>query len=181
MKNTRIEEIKRSASVTAKVLHVIRIITTVAAIIALVSGIICLSAQNVSDDHVIFDNGNFRILSPVGEESMINGHGFAFIDALNIKNFMLWAALNCFVAAAFVAIVTVVIALIRKMFIEIRDSETPFNENVRKRLKFTGILVTIIVFMESVGIAAVVALSFWCLYCIFGYGMELQKNEDETL
>ena len=181
MNNTKIAEIKKSASVTAKVLGVIRVITMVGAIIALVSGIICLCAQNVAEGSVIYDNGSFRILSPVGEEAMINGEGFDFINSLHIENFMVWAALNCFVAAGIVAIVTVVIYMIQKMFTEIRDSETPFNESVRSRLKVTGILVTIAVLMESLGIAAIVALSFWCLYCIFGYGMELQKNEDETL
>ncbi len=181
MKNSKIEAIRKSATITAMVLNIIRIILTVCAIIALISGIICLCAQNVANGSVIYDNGSFRILSPVGEEAMINGDGFDFINSLHIENFMIWAALNCFVAAALVAVVTVVIVLIRRMFIEIRDSETPFTESVQRRLKLTGILVTIVVFMESFGMAAIVALSFWCLYSIFGYGMELQKNEDETL
>ncbi|SCY16912.1 hypothetical protein [Butyrivibrio sp. INlla14] len=39
----------------------------------------------------------------------------------------------------------------------------------------------IMTIFESIGLAVIVALSFWCVYCIFGYGIELQKNEDETL
>ena len=186
MKNTKIEAIRKSASVTAKVLNVIRIILTVGAVIALVSGIVCLCAQNKVDaGSVLYDNGSIRILPPVSADiatqAAADGEGFDFINRLNIENVMVWAGLNCIVAAAFIAIVTVVIVLIRKMFLELKDSETPFTESVQKRLKLTGILVTIAVFMESVGIAAIVALSFWCLYCIFGYGVELQKNEDETL
>ena len=181
MKNKRIAEIRESASVTARVLGVIRVITTVCAIIALVSGIICLCTQNVAKDGVIYDNGSFRLLSPVGEEAMINGEGFAFINALHIENFMVWAALNCLVGAGILAVVTVVIALVRRVFVELSDSDTPFNENVRKHLRFTGILVTAVVVPSSLGIAAIVGLSFWCLYCIFGYGVELQKSEDETL
>ena len=181
MKNTRIEEIKKSATITANVLNVIRIITMVAAIIALVSGIICLLCQNKVDGSVIYDGGTFRVLPPVSQEAMINGEGFDFINNLNIENFMVWAALNCFMAATIVAIVTVVIVLIRKVFVELRDNDTPFTENVRNQLKITGILVTICALMESLAIAAIIGLSFWCLYCVFGYGMELQKNDDETL
>ena len=185
MKNTKIEAIRKSASVTARVLNVIRIILTVGAIIALVSGIICLCAHNADAGSVLYENGSVRILPPVSAEDAARaeaqGDGFDFINQLHIGNVMIWAGLNCIVAAALIAIVTVVIVLIRKMFIELKDSETPFTENAQKRLKLTGILVTIAVFMESVGIAAIVALSFWCLYCIFGYGVELQKNEDETL
>ena len=159
----------------------IRIITMVCAIIALVSGIVCLCAKDKAEGSVIYDGGSFRILSPVGGEAMINGEGFNFINRLHIENFMVWSALNCFVAAVFVAIVTVVLVLIRKVFTELRDNDTPFTESVRRQLKITGILVTVSVLMESLAVAAIVGLSFWCLYCVFGYGMELQKSDDETL
>ncbi len=185
MKNTKIDAIRKSASVTEKVLNVIRIILTVGAIIAAVGGIICLCKQDMDAGSVLYDNGKVRILSPVSVEDLsqaeVSADGFDFINDLKIENVMIWAGINCLTAAALIAIVTVVIVLIRKMFIELRDSDTPFTESVQKRLKITGILVTVVVFMNSVGMAAIVALSFWCLYCIFGYGVELQKNEDETL
>ena len=184
--NTKIEAIRRSASVTAKVLNVIRIILTVGAVIALVSGIVCLCMQNRADaGSVLYDNGSVRILPPVtadmAAQAAVDGEGFDFINDLNIENVMVWAGLNCIAAAVLIAAVTAVIVLIRRMFVELKDSDTPFTESVQKRLKITGILVTVIVFMKSIGMAAIVALSFWCLYCIFGYGVELQKNEDETL
>ena len=182
MENSRISAIKKSASITATVLKVCRIIVMVGAIITLVGGVICLFNMNSLDGNVIYDGGSFRILSPVDAEGMIvAGEGFDFLNGLGIENFMVWAALNCFVGAALLLVIMVVLMLIEKVFVELRDSDTPFTESIRGRLRIAGILITILVLTESIGMAVIVALSFWCLYCIFGYGMELQRHEDETL
>ena len=71
--------------------------------------------------------------------------------------------------------------ILKNVFTTIENSETPFNENVLNKVKIAGILVTILTFAKSLGIAVKVGLSFWCVYCILDYGVELQKNEDETL
>jgi hypothetical protein len=181
MENTKIAKIKKSASVTATVLNVIRTILTVCTIIALVCGLICLWAKDKADGTIIYENGNVRIHAPVSEESFVEGNGFEFLNRLGIDNVMIWGALNCFVAAGVGALVAVLISVIAKVFVELKESDTPFTESIQKRLKVTAILTTIMVAMESLGFAAVVALSFWCVHSIIGYGIELQKNEDETL
>ena len=114
------------------------------------------------------------------EAGHISG-GFEFINDMHIENMMLWAAANSFAAAALIAIIVVVFRTLEKVFEEIRDSETPFTESIMKRIKIVGIIVTILVFPKSLATAAVVGLSFWCVYNVFGYGMELQKEADETL
>ena len=181
MENTKIAKIKKSASVTATVLNVIRTILTVCAIIALVSGCICLWAKDKADGTVIYENGSVRIHAPISEESFVEGKGFDFLNGLGIDNVMIWGALNCFVAAVVVALAAFLVAVIRKVFVELKESDTPFTESIQKRLKVTAILTTVMVAMESLGFAAIVALSFWCVHSIIGYGLELQKNEDETL
>ncbi|MBO4616293.1 MAG: hypothetical protein J5717_02985 [Lachnospiraceae bacterium] len=82
---------------------------------------------------------------------------------------------------AMVAVVLVAITIIRNLFKKIKESDTPFTEEIAKQIKITGIVVSILVLTESLGIAAIVALSFWCFSCIFEYGTELQQHEDETL
>ena len=183
MKNEKIAAIKKSAKITATVVKVLRIIAIVGACICLVSGIVCLAMQGNADNmEVLYENGNIRILSPISDGSFVfsNG-GFEFLKGLHIDNLMVLAGLNCFCGAALLAVIAVVFLIIGRVFSEIKDSDTPFTESIQKRIRFAGILVTILVAMESIGTAVIVGLSLWCVYCIFGYGMELQKAEDETL
>ena len=79
------------------------------------------------------------------------------------------------------AVFAVFLLIVGKVFEELKNSDTPFTESIQKKLKITAILVTLMVMTESLGMAAIVALGFWCVYSVFGYGIELQKNEDETL
>ncbi len=181
MENTKITSIKKSASVTATVLKVFQVIMTVASIICLVCSIICFAAKDKAEGTVMYDNGQVRVLLPVSEEDYVEGNGFDFINSFHIDNVAVWGGFNCLAAAALLAVFAVLINIIKKVFVELKESDTPFTESIRKRLKITGILVTVLVVFESLGMAAMVALSFWCVYCIFGYGIELQKNEDETL
>ena len=181
MENTKINKIKKSASVMATVLKVVRVIFTVVAIICLVCGIICFFATGKTEGTVMYDNGQVRILLPVSEADYVEGNGFDFINSLGIEDVALWGGLNCLAATVLLAVLAVLFNIIRKVFVEIKESDTPFTESIQKRLKITAILVTIMTIFESIGLAVIVALSFWCVYCIFGYGIELQKNEDETL
>ena len=45
----------------------------------------------------------------------------------------------------------------------------------------TTILITIVALSYSIGIGAMTGLVSWCVCCIFDYGIELQKSDDETL
>ena len=135
----------------------------------------------VSEADRMYDNGQVRILLPVSEADYVEGNGFDFINSFGIKDVAVWGGLNCLAATVLLAILAVLFNIIRKVFVEIKESDTPFTESIQKRLKITAILVTIMTIFESIGLAVIVALSFWCVYCIFGYGIELQKNEDETL
>ena len=181
MENTKIAKIKKSASVTATVIKVVRVIASVAAIICLVCGIICIIAKNHAEGTVLYDNGNVRVLLPIAEGDYVEGNGFEFINKLNIDNPAVWGGLNCIAAAALLAAFAVFLLIVGKVFEELKSSDTPFTESIQKKLKITAILVTLMVATESLGMAAIVALGFWCVYSVFGYGIELQKNEDETL
>ena len=75
----------------------------------------------------------------------------------------------------------VLVTVVKNMFTEIKKSDTPFRAAILPRIKASGIVLTLFVLTQSVGIAAITALTFWCIYCVFEYGVELQNNEDETL
>ena len=181
MGNERISQIKKSAGISAKVMNVFAVITRVGAIISIVGAIICLISMGFTDkEGIIYQGEKTRIIVPTAQDFDMTG-GFEIIQKLNIENPMLWAAANCFAAVIVLALLSAVFIVIRNVFKEIAESDTPFTESIMKRLKIAGIIVTIFVLQSSLAAAVLTALTFWCVYSVFGYGMELQKNEDETL
>lgn len=182
MENAKISKIKKSASVMATVLNVFRVFFIVIFILTAISSIILFMSKGKTGGSVLYENGQVRILSPISEGDYVEGNGFEFINSLGIDDVAVWGGLNCLAAAALSAVLAVLMNIIRKVFVELKESDTPFTESIQKRLKISAIMVTILsLFSGSLGITAIIALSFWCVYCIFGYGIELQKNEDETL
>ena len=180
MGNEKIDQIKRSSGITAKVLKVLIVITKISAIICLVGTIICLAGMFVTKEGVLFQSENVRVLLPTPSDIDTSG-GFSIVRDLEIENTMLWAAANCFVAVVLLVVLTIFLTLIRNVFNEISESDTPFTESILKRLKIAGIILTLFVLQESLVGAAITGLTVWCIYSVFEYGIELQKNEDETL
>ena len=176
--NAKISKIKKAAGVTATVLKVIKIIVCVGAIISFIAGLCCFTQMGKTD---IWDKlAEHNIYPPVNYENY-HADGFAFIDAFDIENPILYVALNCMAAAVCCVIAMIFINIVRRTFVRIETSDTPFTPECLKDIRISAILVTILVAMESIGNAAIVALTFWCVYCIFDYGIELQKDVDETL
>ncbi|MBR5896715.1 MAG: hypothetical protein IKZ39_03785 [Lachnospiraceae bacterium] len=181
MENNNLKNIKKAAHITSKVLGVIQGILTAGAVLCLIGAICCFLLKfDENGKQVVFAGNGFNVYSPVDMGSW-DIHSFEFIEDLNIANPGLEAALNCVVAFFMVLITLIIIVIIKGAFKTIEASDTPFTKEVASKIKITGILITILVISESIGVAAVVALTFWCIYCIFEYGIELQQHEDETL
>ncbi len=174
MRNDKIERIRKAAGVTAKVLNVLKIIAIVTIALCMVSGIAAMiikpdgMTNTVRIGHFIFlgnvSDGN----SPIGK-------------LLNITEPNIAAGLDSFIAAAVTALMLAIVVILRKTFLEIERSDTPFRAEVLQRIKITGILITVFALFYSIGIGALAGLTAWCVYCIFDYGIELQKQDDETL
>ncbi|MBR1852420.1 MAG: hypothetical protein IJ794_04490, partial [Lachnospiraceae bacterium] len=111
----------------------------------------------------------------------IKGEGFDFLDAFHIEDPFVLAGLNCFCAAIVIVMALAAVITIGKLFEAIEKSDTPFKKEILEKMKISGILVTVIALTSSIGTAVMAGLTFWCIYCIFDYGMELQKSADETL
>ncbi|MCR5311987.1 MAG: hypothetical protein K6E32_11325 [Lachnospiraceae bacterium] len=178
MANEKIVRIKRSAEVTATVLKVIRVILIVAGCIAFAGGLVAFTQAAKPE---LWDMLRQYNIYPPYETGEFRGHGFSFIEAFDIKDPFIFAGANCMAAAAVCAIASVCVHFIRKTFVIVKDSETPFTKDSLKSIRISAILVTILVAISSIGQAAIVGLVFWCLYSIFDYGIELQRDADETL
>ena len=184
MENTeakKIQKIKKSSRVTVKVLNVVKVILAVGLVLCLIGGICCLFIKTDDGTKIEMFGQTVTLHGPIDMDTIENTKGFDMVDALNIKDPMTRASANCFAAAGVIICSLIVVLILKKTFMELAESDTPFNKDVLKRIKVTGIILTVISALSSGGIAVVIALSFWCIYCIFDYGIELQKNADETL
>jgi len=180
MENSKIANIKKASSVTAKVLNVIKVILIVGLVMCIVGGIsvMCIRSKDGSTIEIFGKTVTVHSGVDIGNMEV---DGFDFINDLDIEDPFVKAGVNCFCAAILCALAIAAVVVIRSAFTEIENSDTPFKPEIMKKVKIAGILVTIITLSESVGTAAIVGLSFWCIYCIFDYGLELQKCADETL
>jgi len=180
MENSKIANIKKASSVTAKVLNVIKVILIVGLVMCIVGGISVMCIRSKDGNTIEIFGKTVTVHSGVDIGNM-EVDGFDFINDLDIEDPFVKAGVNCFCAAILCALAIAAVVVIRSAFTEIENSDTPFKPEIMKKVKIAGILVTIITLSESVGTAAIVGLSFWCIYCIFDYGLELQKCADETL
>ena len=172
MENTKIEKIKKAAAITAKVLNVIRIFLIVTIILCVFNGVVSM----------IYQGGvNGSITLPNNTVEFYNVTYVTLVKLLNIADQNAFAWVRWFAVAVMMSLVLAVVIILRKTFIEIRESDSPYREEILQRIKVLGILVTLIVLSYSIGNGVMIGLSFWCIYCIFDYGIVLQKNDDETL
>jgi len=172
MECTKIEKIKKAAAITAKVLNVFKIFLIVTIILCVFNGVVSMfykggetGSFTLSNNTVKFNNATYA----------------ALVKLLNRANQNDFAWVSWFVVAVMVALVLAVVIILRKTFIEIRESDSPYREEILQRIKALGILVTLIVFSYSIGNGVIIGLTFWCIYCIYDYGIVLQRNDDETL
>ena len=180
MENKKIANIKKASGVTAKVLNVIKVILIVAIVLCIVGGISVMAVRTSEGEKIELFGKTITVHNMI-EIGDLEVKGFDFVEMLGIESPFRKAGVNCFCAAAICALAMVVVIFLKNTFTEIEKSDTPFKPEILSKIRVTGILVTVITMVSSIGIAAIVGLSFWCVYCIFDYGLELQKSADETL
>ena len=166
MEKTKIEKIRKAAGITARVLRILEIICIIAIVLALISGVAAMILKS-TDNLILF--GNIR-----DENSTVR-------KVLNITDPDVVAGLSYFIAMGIAALILAVVIIVRKTFLEIEKSDTPFRESILKRIRITGILLALMAVEYSIPMSILTGLTAWCVYCIFDYGIELQKQDDETL
>lgn len=174
MENMKIQKIRKAASVTATVLNVLKIVAIVTIALCIVSGTAAMLIKTDVPDNTV-RIGNLVFLGGIGDPNSLAGR------LLNIQNPKVAAGLDAYIVAAMAAVMLAIVIILRKTFLEIEKSDTPFRAEVLNRIRITGILITIVALSYSIGIGAMTGLVSWCVCCIFDYGIELQKSDDETL
>jgi len=177
MENTRIATIKKSAGIAEKVLNVIKTILIVGIVLCIVGAALVFAGAELGEFTV---KGETVTVYNIIDENATLPSNLDFLEDAPLSN-TVKMSITCIITAVFVALALVLVLIVKKMFSEIKESDTPFRASVLPRIRAVGIVLTLFVLTQSVGVAAITALTFWCIYCVFDYGVELQNNEDETL
>lgn len=177
MENTRIAAIKKTAGVAEKVLNIFKTILIVGLVLCIVGAVMVFAGPKLGEFTV---KGETVTVYNMIDANAVLPNNLQFLDNLPLSN-TVKMCITCIIVAICVGLALILVTAIKKMFTEIKESDTPFRESILPRIKVTGIVLTLFVLSQSVGIAIVTALTFWCIYCVFEYGVELQNNEDETL
>ena len=191
----KLANVKKSCDVVRKVSKIFGVILVVITIITVVAGIVMLATKNQINSNLVFDEIG-RHINVVGDTSDfisledvtidIETGLFSFdYDGMSLikeGKFAELFALYCFMGAFVCAIMAGIFITIQTTFEFIKNSETPFDEKVLKRLKVVFVAMTIVLgALSGIGTAVLCGVIFWSIYCIIDYGYVLQTEVDETL
>lgn len=181
------EKIQYDGKKLLKILDVVRKILHVCAIIACVVGIsfmimgACHKAQEIQEKTGIVEmekgQGGFPLVSVVdGDEIVLEEDTPEGWD-----KFFMEIGAYCVFAAVMIIVFMMIARLMKKVFSQVMNAETPFCEESKLPLRKIFILLTIVIFCKEQFLGVVCGFVFLYLYRLFAYGCELQVESDETL
>lgn len=88
---------------------------------------------------------------------------------------------NCVEAIIALVLTIILLKFLCRLFAKIIDSDSPFREDLLADIKKIFIIVGILCFSSSIILGIVMVFVLICLFNMFKYGCELQKESDETL
>lgn len=180
----KLEKVKKSCKITKKVLDVVTIIFAVIAVVCLVAGILVIANKNMV-------NAEFAQAAANGDvDFYADGELLSGLISLDVEieelvdkgEYATVLTILMVAGVVFTTIFAVVAKILSAILGLIVVKESPFCNEVIKRLKGVFIIITVLVLLAS-GIveALITALFFRCIYFLFQYGNALQEQYDETL
>ena len=183
----KLEQVKKSCKTTAKVAKIFMIIIIVLAAICLAGAILCYVYRNQINtgirEALADENSNITVDFDTNLSfGSFSNLSFDLEEMEKAGEYGELCTLYCSLGTVALIFTAVVLGFVHRIFETINESETPFTEEVNKKLKTFFIVGTVLsVLTLGLGIGALIGLCCWCLYTIFEYGYVLQKQIDETL
>lgn len=171
-----IDKIQRTCKIGAVLTMIVKIFCMVMSGITILTGlfIMCNKWLDGVIAHAVASGDlqiqDLEVLENALLEYMLEEGSFTFVIGVEL-----------IVMGIIVICTAVIVHFVGKVFKEIRESYSPFRQSVIKNLKVIFVLVTLLALNNSLAIALIVGLAFWCVIQIFEYGCELQRQSDETL
>lgn len=178
--NVKIQKIQKASKTALILVKIAKVLCIVASVITIGCGIGFIGAHNYLDQEFAkaIESGELE-----ADDVYINAGGF-LDGALNLEKvdsvamtlggylMALGGILICF---------SIVLHFVGRVFKDIMESYSPFRPEIVKSLKVVFVLIIVLTLQSSLLIGAIVGFSLWCVFWIFEYGCELQRQADETL
>ncbi len=181
--NGKILKIKKASRVTAKVINAVKWIMIVAGIIMAAALIVVLVKENEINTEIVKS-----IEAGEGRFEFINEFKIGFIDLsdhyearLASEDYARYIMETLIYAIVMVAVGAFVMFELEGIFKFMENNDTPFKQEILRKITYAGISLAILELLSSLALAAIVALVTWCIYNVVDYGCILQSDYDETL
>ncbi len=184
------QKIKQISGKALKFIKVLKIISIILFVLSLIFSLLIM-AGCINDVLLKFLNNHPKILNNTdikfkNDGLIINITEYkiplkTIVENNKLNELLLDTGLNMLVNSLGILLTFFILNFFKKAIEMINTSDTPFTEEIIKEIKKTFILIFVIVLLKSAIVSIIVGLSLSCVYYIFKYGIELQKESDETL
>ena len=181
----KLDKVKKSCRTTRKVVNVFKVLFIVCAVVCFLGAALCGGFRKQIDRGIqtsiekgygTFETDDLEIHT--GIISMNRD----FDDFIENGNYALVCIIYCIFGGVLLTILTVIFSIIANIFKDIENSESPFTPSVLSKIRKMFIALVIIMGLSvGIGLAVMLGLILWCVYCIMDYGAALQIEVDETL
>ena len=191
----KLANIKKSCNTTRKIANVLGVLMAVVAVAVLVGGVLIFAYRDDINKNAVVENINGKTVAHIcgddgtelfeldnlGIQIALGSVSFTGVFA-NKGMVAEGLGVGCFIIAVVLAVVAGIFILIMNVFKVVENSDSPFSEEVMKKLKAAFIIITVFTALAvGIGPAVLAGVVFWSIYCILDYGYVLQKEADETL
>ncbi len=178
---TKIRETSGKILRISKVLHILSIIGLVMCIIGAVTCTV-LRYNPILSNYVSNHPDVLQQISETDDDLHLFVSVSHPVETMDNLNTVLNKAIeNCFEGIVTLVLVLILLKYITKLFHKIVESDSPFQTRFLNDIKNIFIVIGILCFSSSIPLGIIMIFVLICLYYIFKYGCELQKESDETL
>ncbi|MCH5260273.1 MAG: hypothetical protein J1F18_10995 [Lachnospiraceae bacterium] len=177
--NTDMDKIRKSSNVALIIARICKIFCIGMAILAFITGVLLVGLNDRINEELSKALQAGESLPELDDMGMLLGVGNRLISRSD--DFGITLGVYVITVGVFLAILSVLMHYISKVFKEIKEGYSPFQLSIVKNMKVAFVIITVLSLNSSLLIGALIGFSLWCAFCIFEYGCELQKQSDETL
>ena len=178
--NAKIQKIQKSSNVAFILVKIMKIFCITMSVISIVCWCGVIGAKGYLDQVLAEAVETGEVAA---EELYVNTGRFLdqALDLAHVESVSLTLGVYMIVTGIVLICFSIVSHFMGKVFKDIKESYSPFRPEIVKSLKVVFVLITMLSLRSSLLIGAVVGFSLWCVFQIFEYGCELQRQSDETL
>lgn len=178
--NVKIQKIQKTSKNAWILVRIAKVFCIVMSVIAIGCGCGFIGAKNYLDQELATAIVTGELST---EDLYINAGGFLdrALNLAKVDSVALTLGVYLIVLGIILVCFAIVLHFMGKVFKNIMESYSPFRPEIVKSLKVVFVLITVLALRSSLLIGAIIGFSLWCVFHIFEYGCELQRQSDETL